>query len=209
MAVRNKIGYSLRTFGATKPKDILAEVMKSAESNPQLRAEIRKTFQRANRRIQNIEAAGLLSPAVTALNKGDIKGFTKFSMALNWDDLKLEYGKAIGFLRQPTSTATGSREYGKFLQKTYSISDDEFVLMKDRLQEKMLTLSDSQFVDRYLMRYKDFTGELEREAKDVSAQIESDAVSIRDAIDRDIEQQAQEISEGVNRIIKAFESFKM
>lgn len=209
MAVRNKIGFSVRTFGATKYKDILKEVMKSAEESKEWKAEIRKAFQRANRRIQNIEQAGLLSPSVTALNKGDIKGFTKFSMAHNWEDLKLEYGKAVAFLRQPTSTATGAREYGKYLQKSYEITDDEFVLMKDRIQEKMLTLSDSEFVDRYLMRYKDFTGELEREAKDVSAQIESDAVEIRDAIDREIERQAQEATEEVARIRKAFESFKL
>lgn len=61
------------------------------------REEIRRIFQVANRRIQNIESKDLVSPALQALGKGDIKGFTKFSMKHSWEDLKTEYSKAIGF----------------------------------------------------------------------------------------------------------------
>ena len=54
----------------------------------------------ANRRIQNIESKELVSPAVMALNKGDIQGFTKFSMKGSWEELKAEYGKAVAFLKK-------------------------------------------------------------------------------------------------------------
>lgn len=40
---------------------------------------------------------GLVSPAVVALNKGDVKGFAKFSMKHDWNDLKIEYSKAVSF----------------------------------------------------------------------------------------------------------------
>lgn len=145
----------------------------------------------ANRRIQNIENAGILSPAVQALKKDDIKGFSKFSMSgKTWDELKLEYGRAIAFLRQPTSTARGTRQYNEHLRQAYDLTKDEFNAMAGNLLGKLTSLSESDFVEKYLMRYKDFTGEMEQSAADISTQIESEAESIQRAIDRDIQREA-------------------
>ena len=105
----NPIGFSDRAFSFNKAV-IKQRIIEAKMSSPEYRAEIRRIFQQANRRIQNIESKGLVSPAVMALNKGDIQGFTKFSMKHDWEDLKAEYAKAVSFLRQPTSTATGVRE---------------------------------------------------------------------------------------------------
>lgn len=190
MAV-NPIGFSARTFGFTKAQ-IKQDIIEATKSSPQFRAEIRRVFQQANRRIQNIESKGLVSPAVMALNKGDIKGFTKFSMRHDWEDLKAEYAKAVGFLRQPTSTATGVREYNRHLQEAYDLTEDEFNLMADKIQDKFLSVSDDNFVEQYLMRYKDFTGELETEAQDVSDQIETDAARLQAALEQEVDQTAQE-----------------
>ena len=145
-------------------------------------------FQQANRRIQNVEKSGLVSPAVVALNKGDVKGFTKFSMKLDWNDLKIEYSKAVSFLQQPTSTASGTREYSNHLKKSYNLNDKEFKLMQDKLMGKIASVSDERFLEQYLMQYKDFTGELEQESRDVSDQIEDDAVKIENALDDAMEQ---------------------
>ena len=159
----------------------------------------------ANRRIQNIEASGQLSPAVQALNKGDISGFTKFSMRGDWNTLKIEYGKAISFLRQPTSTAQGARQYGQHLQHAYGLTPDEYSLMAMNLQGKLSSISDSDFVERYLMRYKDFTGEMEQSASDISTQIESDAQSISRAIDSEIERKANEVADTMEDMEKDME----
>lgn len=191
MADINPIGFSNRTFGFTKAQ-IKQDIIDAQMSSPQFRSEIRRVFQQANRRIQNIESKGLVSPAVMALNKGDIKGYTKFSMRHTWDDLKAEYAKAVGFLRQPTSTATGVREYNKHLMETYDLTDDEFKLMADKLQDKFLSVSDDNFVEQYLMRYKDFTGELETEASDVSSQIESDAERLQQTLEDEVDRTAEE-----------------
>ena len=168
----------------------------------------------ANRRIQNIEQSGQLSPAVQALNKGDVKGFTKFSMKGDWNTLKIEYGKAISFLRQPTSTAQGARQYGQHLQRMYDLTPDEYNLMARNLQGKLNSVSDSDFVERYLMRYKDFTGEMEQSASDISTQIESEAQSISRAIDAEIERQANEVADAmedmqndIERILRNFNKF--
>lgn len=188
MAKKNPIGFTNKTFALTSKVQLNKQILNAIESRGYLRKEIARVFQQANRRIQNVEKSGFVSPAVVALNKGDIKGFTKFSMKHDWDDLKIEYSKAVSFLQQPTSTATGTREYSNHLKKSYNLNDKEFKLMQDKLMGKIASVSDERFLEQYLMQYKDFTGELEQESKDVSDQIEDDAVKIENALDDVIEQ---------------------
>lgn len=209
-----KIKFTKSVFGATQRAKIKKEILQAVESSPEYRKEIARVFQMANRRIQNIEQSGQLSPAVQALNKGDVKGFTKFSMHGDWNTLKIEYGKAISFLRQPTSTAQGSRQYGQHLQRMYDLTPDEYNLMARNLQGKLNSVSDSDFVERYLMRYKDFTGEMEQSASDISTQIEREAQSISRAIEAEIERQANEVADqmediqnDIERILRNFGKF--
>lgn len=208
-----KIKYTSSVYGATGRTKLKKEILQAVESSPEMRKEIARVFQMANRRIQNIETKGLLSPAVAALHKGDIKGYTKFSMRGSWNELKREYGKAVSFLRQPTSTAQGVRQYNKHLQHAYDLTPDEFNLMVRSLHGKLSSLDDSQFVEQYLMRYKDFTGEMEQSARDISTQIESEAQSISRAIESDLNRQADnianEVGDMLDDIIKSFEKFGM
>lgn len=188
MAKQNPIGFSDKTFELTSKVQLDKQILTAVESRGYLRKEIARVFQQANRRIQNIENSGIVSPAVVALNKGNITGFTKFSMRNSWEDLKIEYSKAVSFLRQPTSTATGTKEYAEHLKKAYDLDDKSFALMQNKLMGKIASVSDERFLEQYLMQYKDFTGELEQESKDVSDQIEDDAVKIENALDDALEQ---------------------
>lgn len=207
MANKNPIGFSSRTFNATKKAYVKKEIINAVESSPTLRKQIARVFQQANRRIQNVEKTGVVSPAVVALNKGDVKGFAKFSMKHDWNDLKIEYSKAIAFLQQPTSTATGTQEYAKHLKKTYKLKDEEFSLMQEKLIGKIASVSDQKFLEQYLMQYKDFTGELEQESRDVSDQIESDAIKIADNLQNSIDNVGEEVEETVQKILNAFKDF--
>ena len=221
MAKLNSIGFSKRTFAATAKIHVDKEILDAIESRGYLRKEIARVFQQANRRIQNVEKSGFISPAVVALNKGDIKGFAKFSMKHDWNDLKIEYSKAVSFLQQPTSTASGTREYSNHLKKSYNLDDKEFKLMQDKLMGKIASVSDERFLEQYLMQYKDFTGELERESRDVSDQIEDDAVKIENALDAAVERIAKDpnseayvngvdhfkTDEPLKRILQEFEKF--
>lgn len=188
MAKQNPIGFTNKTFALTSKVQLDNQILTAVESRGYLRKEIARVFQQANRRIQNVEKSGIVSPAVVALNKGNITGFTKFSMRHSWEDLKIEYSKAVSFLRQPTSTATGTKEYAEHLKKAYDLDDKSFTLMQDKLMGKIASVSDERFLEQYLMQYKDFTGELEQESKDVSDQIEDDAVKIENALDDALEQ---------------------
>lgn len=89
-----------------------------------------KVFQKANRRIQNVRKAGLSSPAVQQLisERGE-RGYTYFTgKGLNprsptdWEQLKYEYGRAISFLNNPTSSATGARQYINYYKNELGIS---------------------------------------------------------------------------------------
>ena len=188
MAKQNPIGFTNKTFVLTSKVQLDKQILTAVESRGYLRKEIARVFQQANRRIQNVEKSGIVSPAVVALNKGNITGFTKFSMRHSWEDLKIEYAKAVSFLRQPTSTATGTKEYAEHLKKAYDLDDKSFALMQNKLMGKIASVSDERFLEQYLMQYKDFTGELEQESKDVSDQIEDDAVKIENALDDALEQ---------------------
>lgn len=207
MANKNPIGFSGRTFNATKKVHVKKEIINAVESSPTLRKQIARVFQQANRRIQNVEKTGVVSPAVVALNKGDVKGFAKFSMKHDWNDLKIEYSKAVAFLQQPTSTATGTQEYAKHLKKTYKLKDEEFSLMQEKLIGKIASVSDQKFLEQYLMQYKDFTGELEQESRDVSDQIESDAIKIADNLQNSIYNVGEKVEETVQKILDAFKDF--
>lgn len=215
-----QINFHKQVYGYIK-QEIKPEILQAEKSDPQLRKEISRVFQQANRRIQNIESKGLISPAVKAIGKSDVQGFTKFSMKQDWNALKTDYARAISFLRQPTSTATGTRDYNRHLMQTYDLTKDEFNKMAQKLNDKLMSVSDEEFVERYLMRYKDFTGELEQTAQDVSTQIESEAQSIANAIDKDIEKQAEKLSSEIadnaatqidnvlNDILDTFDKFKI
>lgn len=192
MTKLNPIGFSRRTFKASSKAHVDKQILQAVEKRGYMRKEISRVFQQANRRIQNVENSGFVSPAVVALNKGDIKGFTKFSMKHDWNDLKIEYSKAVSFLQQPTSTAGGTREYSSYLKTSYNLDDKQFKLMQDKLANKIASVSDERFLEQYLMQYKDFTGELEQETRDVSDQIEDDAVKIENALDNAVEQIAKD-----------------
>ena len=221
MTKQNPIGFTNKTFALTSKVQLDKQILTAVESRGYLRKEIARVFQQANRRIQNVEGTGLVSPAVVALNKGDIKCFAKFSMKHDWNDLKIEYSKAVSFLQQPTSTASGTREYSNHLKKSYDLNDKEFKLMQDKLMGKIASVSDERFLEQYLMQYKDFTGELEQESRDVSDQIEDDAVRIENALDDEIDQIAHsgtaeayvndvdefKTDEPLKKILKEFEKF--
>lgn len=194
MGVKMKIQFSGRVTATLNKYKVKQEIINAIESSPELRKQIRQVFHTANRRIQNVEATGLYSPAVAALNKYE-SGFSKFSMRGDWQTLKEEYAKAVAFLNQPTSTATGTREYCEAIKTRYDLTDDEFKGLSDNFLGKLNSLSTSSFVENYMKRYKDFTGDFEQSAKSSASQMESEAVQIENALQQQINEQAEEVTE--------------
>ena len=111
------------------PQDAI-DLVGVKSGTPDLKKQMLKTFQKANRRIQNVKNAGLSSPAVQQLisERGD-KGYTFFSGAnldprnpIDWEQLKYEYGRAMSFLNNPTSSARGARQYINYYKNELGIS---------------------------------------------------------------------------------------
>ena len=111
------------------PQDAI-DLVGVKSGTPDIKKQMMKTFQKANRRIQNIKNAGLSSPAVQQLisERGN-REYTFFSGAnldprdpTDWEQLKYEYGRAISFLNNPTSSARGARQYINYYKNELGIS---------------------------------------------------------------------------------------
>lgn len=85
----------------------------------ELKKQMLKVFQQANRRIQNVTSKGYSSSAVqSVIAERGKRDFTYFSgkgldptNKAQWERLKFEYLKAESFLSNPTSSATGAKQY--------------------------------------------------------------------------------------------------
>lgn len=186
------------SLGASARKEILEAV----QSSPELRKEIAKVFQRANRRIQNLENSGAFSPALQSLGSLG-EGFTKFGFTgKDWQELKMQYGKAIAFLNQPTSTATGAKEYDNQIKERYNLRDEEFNALIDEYSGKLSSLTGSVFVEKYLKNYKDFSGDFEQAVSDASDQMESDAVRLQQELQNDLNREADQIANEIEQHFK-------
>lgn len=211
--ILNKVGYSIKTFGTVNKEKIKKEIIASAEYDKDFNAEIRATLHRANLRIQALEKANIDSPAYEALGELTEKSsFSKFSVSgKSWEERKLEYGRAISFLKQPTSTITGAKEYRTYIMNTYDIDEREFNDLVGMMHKTDSTGMGTGAVlakhyEDYLYHYKDFTGELEATAKSLADDIESEAKSIVDEINNEIKKEAEEIADAIEAKINAMQS---
>lgn len=193
------------TFSATVSKGLKnklkKDIINSIEGSPEMRKEIRKVFQQANRRIQNIENAGLFSPAVASLGKGNIKGYSKFSVkgfgstGNDWKTLKKEYAKAISFLNQPTSMARGAKEFEKQVKSQMSVSDELWDDIRDSILGGYNSVSSELLL---ALPYSDFIQDVyNRATQSSSEQIERDAKKIADELQKNINQTAEETAEEI------------
>lgn len=132
MPIQINYEYSSKIAKGLKNK-VRRDILQSIQSSKEMRAEINRVLHMANRRAQNVEKAGYLSPAVASLEKS---GFTKFSLkGLNWEQAKAEYGRAVAFLNQPTSSASGAKEFERQMRNGLGldVDDTQWELMKHDL----------------------------------------------------------------------------
>lgn len=187
------------------------DIINAVESSPAMRKEIRRVFQMANRRIQNIEKSGVFSPAVAALGKGDVKGYSKFTVkgfgdsGASWQALKKEYAKAVSFLNQPTSSASGAKQFEAQVKKEMNIDDK----LWQGIRESILGNYNSVSSDLLLaLPYSDFMQEVySRAAASSSSQMEQDARLAEQAIQENINEEARraatEITEGIEDMVRS------
>ena len=151
------------------------------EGTSELKKQMNKVFQRANRRIQNIQKAGLASPAVKAViaERGE-KDFTYFSgRGLNptnttdWDLLRYEYGRALAFLNNPTSSATGARQYIHYQADRLNIPFES--------ANKIVDIATNPTIDEYgnvnIFSYGEILDNFKTDVEQIGDEIDTNAVN--------------------------------
>ena len=186
------------------------DIINAIEGNTEFRKEIRRVFQVANRRIQNIEQGGYYSPALASLGKSGVKGYSKFSVkgfgntGSDWKTLLKEYTKAINFLNSPTSTATGAKEFELQVKQKFNVPDDIWNDVKADVIGGTTSMSDemlqklpySQLVEgAYDSAYRSVSSQIEKGALELAKGIQSD-------INRTAEQMANTVDEALDDLIK-------
>lgn len=185
------------------------EIINAVEGSSEMRKEIRRVFQMANRRIQNIESANVFSPAVASLGKGGVSGYSKFSVkgfgntGESWTELKKEYGKAIAFLQQPTSTAAGAREFEKQVQTQLNIPSDRWENVRDTIMGGYNATSGDLMA---ALPYSTFMQEIyDRAAATANDEMERDAIAAAEQLQAEINAQAAGIAGEIEAILNGWE----
>lgn len=119
------------------------DILNSVESAKELRKEINRVFHAANRRLQNIENSGVFSPAANAVNSylesdqiSAFNKFAKFSTAgKDWNEIKRDYAAAIEFLKKPTSTASGAKQFENDVRQRLKLTPKQFEHIKGLIND--------------------------------------------------------------------------
>lgn len=185
------------------------EIVNAVEGSAEMRKEIRRVFQMANRRIQNIETSGVFSPAVAALGKGGVSGYSKFSVkgfgntGESWTELKKEYGKAVAFLQQPTSTATGAKEFEKQVQQQLNIPSDRWEDVRETIMDGYASTSGDLMA---ALPYSTFMQEIyDRASASANSEMEREAVQAAEQLQAEINAQSAMIAGQIDAILNGWE----
>lgn len=159
----------------------------------EMKKDIKKVLQRANRRIQNVEKAGLPSPALKALyaERGRSVSYSKFSISgldlrneVGFMRAKEEYARAVSFLYNPTSSATGAREYVKSIATKYNIPVDVSARIIDKATSPAVTDSG----DINIFNYQSIVNEASNDVMNADLQLTEDTVKNGEIIESKIDE---------------------
>ena len=211
--IRLDIKYTENTIRKTKHQ-LKKEILEAVESSPELRKEVRRVFQMANRRIQNLERAGLVSWAVKQADKLGIKGYSKFSVkGQDWATIKNEYTRAISFLQNPNSTAEGARQLEKTVREVVISHNRKF--QDDALwnANKNLLVERADTVANQIINNSPYQEQIQEGIwhviKSVSDDIETEGKVLANDLQAGIEKAADNLAGQVdNDLSKTLEAFK-
>ena len=199
---KSSITFSVKVTKKFNKEKVRKDIINSIEGSKEIRKEIKRVFQVANRRIQNIEKGGYFSPAVASLGKGGVEGYSKFSVkgfgntGEEWKALVKEYGKAVAFLNQPTSTATGAKEFELQVKKKVGVPDDIWEYVKADVIGDVTSMSDEMLQK---LPYSQLTeGAYDSAFRSASSQIENESKEIVKSIQENIEKSAKEVTDTID-----------
>lgn len=171
--------------------------------------EIKRVFQMANRRIQNIKNSGVISPALKGLELsiGKTSGYTVFSFSKNdllttqgQEKLAYQWGKAVSFLHNPTSTALGARQYRNDLKKTLNVSEKRANEILDYMTETEIdTLGNIK-----LMNYRHIVDKYKKDSSDVKNVINWNADNWKNQVMDSLKKQSDRMDNSIDSFLNSF-----
>lgn len=178
-------------------------------NSPCVEKEIKRVFQMANRRIQNLKKSGVISPALKSLElaMGKINRYTVFSFSKNdilttvgQEKLSYIWGQAVAFLHNPTSTALGARQYTKDIAKELNVS-------KERANEILGYLTDTEidFMGNiHLVNYRDTLNKIRRDSINGKNEIQWTAENWKEQIMNALKKEESNLDKAVNSFANNF-----
>ena len=178
-------------------------------NNPNVEKEIKRVFQMANRRIQNLKKSGVVSPALKSLElaTGKTNRYTVFSFSKNdvltttgQEKLSYAWGQAVAFLHNPTSTALGARQYTNDIAKELNVP-------KERASEILGYLTDTEidFMGNiHLVNYRDTLNKIRRDSIDGKNVIQWTAENWKEQVMNALKKQESNLDKAVNSFANNF-----
>lgn len=199
-----KVSISSTQMSDKEKKDIKDTVKKW--TNAEIKKEINRTLQVANRRIQNIENKGIVSPAYKSLlneiPSGRQNKFQKLSIAgldLNNKSEQTKaidtYSRALAFLNNSTSSTVGAKHFIQKIADENKISFEFANKMLDTITSPEMTNGKIQATFNYNL-IKDAVSEYDNEYKsNIESQAEYEA-RIEQKV-KDLVQQANNVADDI------------
>lgn len=216
----NKAGIRIdiiKKFNEVKLND---DIMRSIKGSKEMKKIITDTFQKVNRRIENIEKAGIASPAYESIKFSiPVKNrnvYTKFSAGNfninseeSWEMLKQRYTLAVSFLNQPTSTARGAGQYVKHLKDTIggNITTEQInnIIVQSVYDTQMGGRGGSMLAKNF---YRSITDKFLVDSKNVGKEMINNSKDNAKLLENNIKEVASEMSKEFNKMNKKYtESF--
>lgn len=194
--------YTSSVFRSTKLSEKELQLVNLVFGDSTIKASANRLFQKANRRIQNITNKGYASPAVKAIiaerGKHDYTYFSSANLDLtnpsDFERLQYEIGRALAFLQNPTSTATGARQYIQY-------QADRLNGIPFESANKIVDIATEPTIDEYgnvnIFSYGDILDEMKNDVQLYADSMSDNAVDFAEQLeDRIIEEYNKSKSDG-------------
>lgn len=210
-----KNGIFTKSVTSSINKEMRDDIRKSIIGSKEMAKEIKRVLQQANRRAQNIEQSGAVSPAYQSLVLEGREGYSKFSITgLNienesqWENAKYEYSKAIEYLNNPTSSSTGAKQYLNYISKKYKLHPE--IANNILLQATSTQFSNNQIpllnyrgmIDLYVHDSKDVSKDMSQNAEQLAQSLEKQVNETTNAIVDVFNEAAEEITNNIDNAFK-------
>lgn len=184
------------------------DVLKVEIGSDSLKSKVNKILQRANRRIQNVTSKGYASPAVKAvIAERGTRDYTYFSIAgldptnkIDWEQIRYECGRALSFLQNPTSSATGARQYINYQAARLKIPFES--------ANKIVDIATDPTIDEYgnvnIFSYGDILDDFKADVETAENLIDDDAENYAEQLENALLDMLSSRSGGADTLLDRF-----